>query len=110
LQALYYVSHGIEIPPEHAATGLVTITRDPSGQPFDWRAITDGLFRVRSAKRDDRPPGAHVAVPYKGYWFYIDEIDLDTKATFSLLLELARLELAGKTGPGPTLTLPLGGR
>src|SRR5947207_965487 len=37
LQALYYVSHGIDIPVEHAATGLVTVTRDASGQAFDWR-------------------------------------------------------------------------
>jgi hypothetical protein len=36
--------------------------------------------------------------------------DRDTKATFSLLMELARLELSGKIGPGPVLTLPVGGR
>jgi hypothetical protein len=108
LQAMYYVSHGIEIPPEHAAAGLVTVTRDASGQPFDWRLVTQGLFRVYSANGDKRPPGALVAVPYKGYWFYIDDTDQDTKATFSLLMELARLELIGKTGPGPVLTLPVG--
>jgi hypothetical protein len=43
LQALYYVSHGIEIPPEHAAAGLVTVTRDPSGLPFDWQRLTADL-------------------------------------------------------------------
>ena len=70
----------------------------------------DGLFRVHSLKSDTRPANAHTAVPYKGYWFYIDETDQDTKSTFSLLVELSRLELAGKTGPGPVLTLPVGGR
>ena len=110
LQALYYVSHGIEIPGEHLAAGLVTVTRDPSGQPFDWSRVTDGLFRVRSARSDGRPPGAHVAVLYKGYWFYIDETDQDTKATFSLLVELSRLEVLGKSGGGPVLTLPVSGR
>ena len=40
----------------------------------------------------------------------IDETDQDTKATFSLLVELSRLEVAGKPGAGPVLTLPLGGR
>jgi len=69
-----------------------------------------GFFRVRSAKEHKRPPGAHVAVPYKDYWFYIDDTDQETKSTFSLLMELARLELAGKTGPGPQLTLPVGGK
>jgi hypothetical protein len=49
-----------------------------------------------------------VAVNYRGHWFYVDETDQDTKATFSLLVELSRLELTGKTGPGPQLTLPVG--
>lgn len=31
-------------------------------------------------------------------------------ATFSLLMQLARLETNGKTGLGPALTLPLSGR
>ena len=56
------------------------------------------------------PPAAHVAVCYLGYWFYIDERDRDTKATYSLLLELSRLELGAKTGTAPLLTLPLAGR
>jgi len=108
LQALYYVSHGIDVPAEHAAAGVVTITRDSAGRPFDWQLVIDGLFRVRSIKSDERPPSAHVAVPYKGYWFYVDDTDQDTKSTFSLLMELSRLELTGKAGPGPVLTLPLG--
>lgn len=110
LQALYYVSHGIEIPDEHAAAGVVTVTREPSGASFDWRPVMDGLFRVRASKGWNRPAQAHVAIPYKGYWFYIDETDLETKATFSLLMELSRLELLGKPGGGPVLTLPLTGR
>jgi len=110
LQALYYVSHGIEIPPEHVTRGLVTVTHDDVGRAFDWQKLTSGLFRVRHVQSEQRPPQAHVAVPYLGYWFYIDRTDQDTKATFSLLMELARLELTGKTGPGPVLTLPVGGR
>ena len=110
LQALYFVSHGIDVPAEHASAGLATVTRDPAGTPFEWRQVMDGLFRVHSIKSDKRPPNAHAAVPYKGYWFYIDETDQDTKSTFSLLIELSRLELAGKAGSGPVLTLPVGGR
>lgn len=110
LQALYFVSHGIDVPAEHAAAGLVTVTREPTGAPFDWRPVTDGLFRVHAVKSDKRPPNAHVAVPYRDYWFYIDQTDQDTKSTFSLLIELSRLELTGKAGPGPILTLPVSGR
>jgi hypothetical protein len=110
LQALYYVSHGIDVPVEHAAAGLVTVTRDPSGQAFDWRRIMSGLFRIHSVRSAERPRGAHVGVLYRDYWFYVDETDQATKATFSLLMELSRLELTGKGGGGPVLTLPLSGK
>jgi len=110
LQALYYVSHGVEIPAEHIEGSLATITRDPSGQPFDWTSLMSDLFRVRAIKADEKPANAHVAVPYKGYWFYIDQTDQDSKSTFSLLMELSRLELTGKQGSGPVLTLPLSGK
>src|SRR5215470_14272365 len=72
LQALYYVSHGIEIPPEHVSGGLVTVTHDEVGRVFDWQQLTAGLFRVRYVRSEERPPQAHVAIPYLGYWFYID--------------------------------------
>jgi len=110
LQALYYVSHGVDIPPEHAKRGLVTVTLDAHSQPFDWGLVMSSFFRVHSikTKNNEPPPEAHVSVQYKNYWFYIDDTDQDTKSTFSLLMELARLELAGKPGPGPQLTLPIG--
>jgi hypothetical protein len=110
LQALYYVSHGVEVPSEHLTAGVVPVTREATGQPFDWTLVTSALFRVPSVRSDDRPGNAHVAVPYKGHWFYIDATDHDTKATFSLLMELSRLELTGKGGPAPVLTLPITGR
>lgn len=110
LQALYFVSHGVDIPPEHVERSLARMTLDDNGQVFDWQEVMHGLFRVCWAKGPKRPPCAHVAVQYQGYWFYIDETDQDTKTTFSLLMELSRLELTAKTGVGPLLTLPLGGR
>jgi hypothetical protein len=110
LQALYFVSHGVDVPPEHIERQLVTTTRDKSGQPFDWRTVLSGLFRVASAAGSARPPGAQVAIPYRGYWYYIDERDQSSKATFSLPMELARLELVGRSGGGTVLTLPLSGR
>ncbi len=110
LQALYYVSHGIEVPSEHEVQGLVTVTLDASGKPFDWHKVTDGLFRVKASHNEEQPKNAHVAVKYKGYWFYIDDADQATKSTFSLLMELARMELAGGATKGPVLTLPVGSR
>jgi hypothetical protein len=109
LQVLYFLSKGIDVPLEHLNCGRVTLTADAAGQVFDWREVTDGLFRVHSVRSHKRPPNAHVAIQYLDYWYYIDDTDQDTKATFSLVMELTRLELAGKLGGGPTLTLSVGG-
>jgi hypothetical protein len=105
LQVLFFVAHGVEVPPEHAASGVA-----PQTPGFDWHQVTAGLFRVEYAAGKKPPACAHVAVCYRGYWFYIDERDRDSKATLALLVELSRMELGTQTGSGPMLTLPLGGR
>jgi hypothetical protein len=110
LQTLYFVSHGVDVPTEHLASGSARQTLDDSGKPFNWSQITGGLFTVRHFPGPERPANARVAIPYRGYWFYIAESDHDTKSTFSLLVEMSRLELATKTGVGPVLTLPIGAR
>ena len=57
------------------------------------------------------PPGARVAVCYRNHWYYIDDRDRDSKATFALVLEVSRLQVSTeKSGAGPVLTLPVGGR
>jgi hypothetical protein len=107
LQALYFVSHGVQVPPAHLEQGLARTTADEDGRPFDWARVTEGLFRARWSRDEAPPPNAHVAAFYHGYWFYIDESDFDTKAAFSLLMELTRLELQGKSLE-PVFALPLG--
>jgi hypothetical protein len=108
LQAMYFASHGVEIPPEHRSARLALTTLDAEGEAFDWTKVTAGLFRVRWAAGDAPPPNAHVAIAYLNRWFYIDTTDHETKATFSLLMELSRLELQPREGDRPLLTLPLG--
>ena len=107
LQAMYFVSHGVEVPPEHSAGGYARTTRTEDGGAFDWSKVTQGVFRVHWSKGDAPPAGALVSAFYRGYWFYIDATDHETKATFSLLVELSRLDLQAKPGDRPLLTLPL---
>lgn len=110
LQVLFFVANGVELPPAHVSSGIAPLTMGPGGQVFDWDQVLGGLFKVCWAD-GKKPPCAHVAVRYKGYWFYIDERDRDTKATFALLVELSRLQLStDKGGAAPILTLPIGGR
>ena len=108
LQVLFFVSHGIDVPSEHVRDGRVPMTCNPDGTPFDWRQIMTGMFRVQSIKSKKRPENAYVAVFYEDYWYYIDDRDRDTKATFALLIEVSRLELQSSESNAPLLTLPLG--
>jgi hypothetical protein len=110
VQACFYVSHGIEIPAEHYACGLVRPVTLPDGQVFDWQDMFQGLFTVHAVKQFRRPDCAFVAVKYRDYWYYIDDRDADTKTTFSLLLTMTRINLLGTRKGGPVLTLPVGSR
>ncbi len=106
LGAMYYLSHAIRVPPEHEQSGLVVTTFDPSGNPFDWATVTRDLLYIESSAT--KPACAAVAVKYRGYWFYIDDRDHSSKATFSLLMSLFELRAGGGADKGPVLTLPVG--
>jgi hypothetical protein len=47
-------------------------------------------------------------VKYRGYWFYIDDRDMASKATLALMMQLARLDFSRQQPGGPVLTLPVG--
>ncbi len=110
IQASYYLAHGILLPDEHIACGLVKTAMGPDGRPFDWQELFGGLFTVHSVKQHWRPDCASVAVKYRDYWYFIDDRDADTKATFSLLLTMTRINLIGGKKGGPVLTLPVSNR
>lgn len=110
IQASYYLSHGVVVPPEHYACGLVKAPVISAGRPFDWQELFSGLFTVHSVKQFRRPECASVAVKYRDFWYYIDDRDADTKATFSLLLTMTRINLIGTKKSGPVLTLPVSSR
>jgi hypothetical protein len=107
-QSLFYMSHGVLVPPQHLDCGVVKAALEPDGTVFDWRQVTEGLFTVHAVKQHGRPACAFVAVHYRGHWFYIDDRDNNSKITFALMMVMTRANLlAGKQG-GPALTLPVG--
>jgi len=108
LQVLFFVSHGVDIPPSHRREGIVPQTCAYDGGVFDWQDVLGGLFRVHSCATKKPPECAYVAVKYRDHWYYIDQRDRESKATFALLLEVSRLELKSTESKSPLLTLPLG--
>jgi len=103
-----YLSHAIQIPESD-----VNITQhivDKNGKPIDWNRLMQGLMVIYSS--DSEPEHAFVKTYVHGHWFYIQESDIASKSTFSLITRLIRL-MGGLSSESnqqlaPTLTLPVG--
>ncbi len=104
LQVLFFVSHGVDVPAPHVASGIASSTMGDGANGFDWSQVMQGLMKIRHCKSKHPPECALVAVQYNDYWFYIDQRDRDSKSTFLLLLEVSRLELNMPTPTAPLLT------
>ncbi len=103
---LFYLSQHVAIPQPHIDAGLVTVTRTRKGDLFNWGQTPTGeFFHVNYS--EDFPEQAFLAVPYRGYWFYIADNDLESKSTFMLLTQLFDLQAGQSQYSGPTLTLPV---
>jgi hypothetical protein len=107
LQIMTFLAKGVCVPEEHVRSGLAPSTPGPDGRPYDWTRITAGNFSVASRKH--KPHDAEVAVEYRGYWFYIDAHDTNSRALLAILELLFALQESGDRPVGPALTLPLGG-
>jgi len=103
---LYYLSQNIEVPEQHIKDGLVTVTKTKSQKLFDWSDTPAGnFFKIKSS--EEFPENAYLAVPYRDYWYYISDNDLQSKSTFMLLNQLFGLQAGQTNFSGPTLTLPV---
>jgi len=103
---MYFLSQSVQVPEADIIAGRVTVTRDAAGQPFDWQQVTEGILTIRSSAA--APDNAAVAINYRDSWFYIDDSDLDSKSTFSLLSQVYQLQAGDAKSVVPVLTLPVG--
>jgi hypothetical protein len=104
LAVMFFLSQAVEPSAADEEAGRVTVTRDPEGDRFDWSRVVGDLLRIRSA--DQAPAGAAVRVFYRGRWFFVDDSDRRSKATFNLLSFLLAIQAGGEPGVrGPLLTL-----
>jgi hypothetical protein len=104
---LFLLSQSVEPPPEHVESGVLVITLDQAGEPFDWSRVTGDLIRIHS--KSGRPDDSFVRVHYRDHWFYVKDTDNNSKRTLLLLNYLFSLQAAGSGGQSPLLTLPAGG-
>ncbi len=103
---LFYLAQSVATPKEHFKAGLITVTKNTNGEVFDWSKTPAGaIFNVKVSK--SYPDNAFLTIPYRGYWFYINDNDLQSKSTFMLLMQLFNLQSGKPNFTAPTLTLPV---
>jgi len=100
LGSLFYLSLGIQLPEEHVKNGIAPM---PASEEF--MRVTAGFFSVHSSAT--RPSHAHIRTRHRGYWFYIDDRDHRSKATFSLITLLFSLQSGSRQSLQPAVTIPL---
>lgn len=90
----------VQVPPEHEEEGrVVPVIADDQPE-------ADRLLDIRTSSSS--PSDSYVSVKYRGNWFYISDLDLRSKRTFTFLSLLASLAETGTDQPAPMLTIPTG--
>jgi hypothetical protein len=103
LEIIVDLASYIEVPPVHVEEKRVNPTMPEEtvqGVPVP------PLIRIHSSY--EKPGDAFIAVPYRDYWFWIDDRDLRSKTLFSFMMFIFSLtETGGKEG-APIITVPTG--
>jgi hypothetical protein len=71
-------------------------------------ASSQGLGDLFVVHASEKRPGARLAVPYRGAWYYLADDDARSRMTFLILAEILRLAISPGEGQTPVLTLPVG--
>jgi len=106
LGIMSYLSQSIEIPKRDGLKGKVTLTKTLTGESFDWFDVTGDLLTIRSS--NEEPLRSMVRIYYRNSWFYIDDSDLSSKSTFSLLTQIYALQSGAIKSTDPVLTIGVG--
>ncbi len=101
LEVLVDLSSHITVPEAHVTERRV---RPTPGADLGPEGPVPPLIRIAHA--GDRPGDAFVAVPYRGYWFSIDDRDMASKDLFSFIMFLFTFVETGAKEAAPILTIP----
>jgi len=103
LEIIIDMASYIEVPPVHVEEKRVNATMPDETVEG---ATVPPLIRIHSS--EERPGDAFITIPYRHYWFWIDDRDLRSKSLFSFLMFIFSLtETDGKEG-APVITVPAG--
>lgn len=103
MQIMVALAKQIDVPAPHVVEG-----RTIPSLNFDDTADNRGGRLITVHASSDEPDNAFVSVPYKDYWFWIDDRDLYSKRTFSFMMVLFSLTESGGKDGLPLVTIPAG--
>jgi hypothetical protein len=100
MEIMQITSTAVQVPAEDIEEGVTFVDPSPTSDPGD------AMLVIKSSKRE--PSNATLRIKYRGHWFYIEDNDLQSRASFALVTAL--FAVTGGTVPGanPILTLPVG--
>lgn len=104
---LSFLSQAVEVPSADEAAGRAVMSLDELQRDIGWASRTEPLFRVRYTP--SKPTDSAVSVRYRRGWFSIDDTDMQSKQTFSMLHQLFAMQADSGAQASPVLTLPVGG-
>ncbi len=107
LGVMTFLSHAVVSPPEDIRRGYLHQTYYDNGTLFNWSNLMKGIMRINYS--NTHPGDAYVSVRSHGHWFYIDNKDLSSKITFTILAELIQLSSGhdAEAISEPILTIPV---
>lgn len=100
MQVLVDIGSYIEVPSKDRDEGRVYMPQ----RDEEIDKLFPPLLRVHWSEK--QPDEAHVAVKYRGGWFWIDDRDHSSKAAFNFLMLLFSLTETGSTQAAPIVTVP----
>jgi hypothetical protein len=102
LATMLFLSKGVDVPKTDLTAGrALSVTTELENPPTP-------LVPLHVQTSPTSPEQAFVAVQYRGDWFYVDDSDLRSQRTFTLLMFLFELQAPAGGGAAPLLTLPSG--
>lgn len=103
LELLIELGWGIEVPEKDDRDGRAV----PKTDLFQAnRGETTPIVKIRSGSA--APPDAYAAIRYRDSWFWIDDQDVPSKQTFTLLMILFSLAETGQAPAAPLITVNAG--
>jgi hypothetical protein len=102
LEVLIDVSADIEVP--------ASDVQDKRVSPTFVEAVAGEKIRplIRIQCSPEKPKDAFVSIPYRNFYFWIDDRDLFSKRLFSFLMFVFTLVETGEKGAAPIVTIPTG--